>query len=118
VLSTIFLSFHEYVNFPTGSRLPTKDKPTPKIKQTKPIEVDDSDESSMSSLSDGSQGHLEKSDSDDEDDDNFDVVWMTDREVRQMFNDEVSFFLLGSVLDFKSFVLAAPGCRSRCGFVV
>lgn len=77
------------------------------------------DDSDDMSLSGSSQGHSEKSnDSDDEDDDDFEVARMTDREVRQMFNDEVSFSVLGSVFELTFFVLAAPGCRSRCGFVV
>ncbi|KIJ89869.1 hypothetical protein K443DRAFT_117414, partial [Laccaria amethystina LaAM-08-1] len=72
-----------------GSKLPTKGKPNTKIKQTNAIEVDDLDES-LSPLSDGSQGLSEGSDgSDDEDDDDFDVARMTDREVRQMFTDEL-----------------------------
>ena len=55
------------------------------------IEVDDSDESSsLSSLQsdDKSNG---SDDEDDEDEDEYDVAQMTDREARQMFNDEVSF---------------------------
>ncbi|EDQ98486.1 uncharacterized protein LACBIDRAFT_300213 [Laccaria bicolor S238N-H82] len=89
MLPTIFLSFYEYHNLSTGTKLPTKGKPTPKTKKTNPIEADDSDDSSISSLSDGSQGRLGKSDSDDEDDNDFDVAWMTDREFRQMFNREL-----------------------------
>jgi len=97
-----------------------KGKPTPKLKQMNLTEVDDSEsDESLSSLSDGSQGHSEKSNgSDNEDNHNFDVVRMTDREVRQMFNDEVSFFILVSPFDLKYIVLGAPGCRSWCSFVV
>ncbi|EDR06121.1 uncharacterized protein LACBIDRAFT_329281 [Laccaria bicolor S238N-H82] len=77
-------------NVHNSTKLPTKGKPTPKIKKTNLIEADDSDNSSISSLSDGSQGRLGKSDSDDEDDNDFDVARMTDREFRQMFNKEKS----------------------------
>ena len=84
-----------------------KGQPTLKIKQTNRVEVDNSDES-LSSLSDGSQGHLEKlEDSDDEDDDEYDVARMTEREVREMFNDEVSSFLL---LDLSLISNLCPSC--------
>ena len=90
------LLFCEYCNFST--ELPTKGKPTPKNKQTNRIEVDDSDDS-LSSLSDGSQGRSDKLDDDDDEDDNdFEVARMTEREVRKLFNDEVTFSILGSVL--------------------
>ena len=71
----------------------------------KPNEVDDSDES-LSSLSDGSQGHSDKSndsdnedDNEDEDNNEFDVVRMTEREIRQLYNDEVTFLVLASLLN-------------------
>ena len=115
MLSNYFSIFN---SLSTDAKLPTKGKPTPKsqIKQMDLNEVDDLDNISLSG---SSQGHSEKSnDSDDEDDDDFEVARMTDREVRQMFNDEVSFFVLGSVFELIFFVLAAPGCRSRCSFVV
>ena len=86
-----------------STELPRKGKPTPKNKPTNRIEVDDSDDS-LSSLSDG-QGRSDKlddsddeDDDDDEDDNDFDVARMTEREVRQLFNDEVTSCLLGSVL--------------------
>ena len=86
-----------------STELPTKGKLTPKNKQTNWTEVKDSDDS-LSSLSDG-QGHSDKlDDSDDEDNNNneddndFDIAQMTEREVRQLFNDEVTSCLLGSVL--------------------
>ena len=80
----------------------------PKNKQMNRIEVDDSDDS-LSSLSDGSQGRSDKldddeddddddDDDDDEDDNDFEVAWMTEREVRKLFNEEVTFSILGSVL--------------------
>ena len=86
-----------------STELPTKAKPTPKNKQTNRTEVEDSDDS-LSSLSDG-QGRSDKlddsndeDDDDDEDDNNFDVARMTEREVRQLFNDEVTSCILGSIL--------------------
>ena len=108
-----------------STELPRKGKPTPKNKPTNRIAVDDSDDS-LSSLSDGSQGHSDKLDdsdednnnNDDEDDNEFDVAQMTEREVRQLFIDEVTSFILGSVPNLKFFILAAPGCSSRCSLVI
>ena len=108
-----------------STELPRKGKPTPKNKPTNRIEVDDSDDS-LSSLSNGSQGRSDKLDDSDEDDDDdddeddgeFDVARMTEREVRQLFIDEVTSFILGSVPNLKIFILAAPGCSSQCSLVI
>ena len=69
-------------------------------KQTNPIEADDT--SSASSLSNNSQGDSEKlNGSDNEEDNDFYVAQMTDREAREMFNDEVSSFILDLRVGFE-----------------
>ena len=94
----MFLSFPSIISF--GDRFETSDKgQIDDHRKTNPIEtvgaeVDDSDESSsLSSLSrsDGSHGdRLDGSDEEKEDED-YDVVQMTDKEARRMFDDEVTF---------------------------
>lgn len=100
--TTYYISIFPYK---ISTELPTKGKPTPKIKQTKPIRDDGSDEP-LSPLSDGSRGHSDnldgsddEDDDEDEDDNEFDVARMTEREIRQLYNDEVTFFVLASVLN-------------------
>ena len=77
-----------------GSKPPaaaTKGKSTLNIKKSNPIKVDDLDESSSLSSLQSANDKLNGSDKeDDEDNDEYDVVQMTDREAKQMFNDEVS----------------------------
>ena len=97
-----------------GSKPPgaaTKGKSTLIIKKSDPaIELDDSNKSlSLSSLQsdDGSDN-----DNDNKDDNDYDVAQMTDREARQMFNNEVLFVILHFVCELKAFALATPGCRS------
>lgn len=90
----LHLSYHGYYDLVIGSKPPaaaTKGKSTSNIKKSNPtIEVEDSDESSsLSSLQ--SDDKSNGSDEDDEDDDDYDVARMTDREARQMFNNEVLF---------------------------
>ena len=97
-----------------------KDKSSSNIKKSNlAIEVDDSDESSsLSSLQSDDKSNGSDDDDDDEDDDDYDVARMTDREARQMFDNEVSFVVLHFVCELKAFALATPGCRSRRSFVV
>ena len=81
----------------------------PKIKKTNPIEVNGSDDSSgLSSISNDSQGkRLNGSDEEDEEDDEeYNVVQMTDKEVRRMFDNEVSCF----VLQFVCNIDICPSC--------
>ena len=83
--------------------------PGPKIKKMNLIEVDGLDDSSgLSSISDNSQGEwLNGSDEEDkEDDEEYDVVQMTDKEARRMFDNEV----LCSVLQFVFNLDICPSC--------
>ena len=104
----MFLFFYGYNNLVAGSKL-IKGKPT-KIQKENPIEVDNSDESSILSYLDNSDGDKKNGsdDDDEENDDDVDVGHMSDKEARQMFDDEV-FFSSSSIIRLVSKIFF-PSC--------